>query len=54
MIKLPVFVVNILIRHKVQQEEQRREVGNAWIEKDLVFTNAQGYFYSASTLRLEP
>jgi len=51
MIKLPVFVVDILMRHKVQQEEQRREVGDAWIEKDLVFTNAQGYFYSASTLR---
>ena len=51
MIKLPVFVVDILMRHKVQQEEQRREVGGAWIEKDLVFTNAQGYFYSASTLR---
>jgi integrase len=51
MIKLPVFVVDILIRHKVQQEEQRCQVGSAWIEKDLVFTNAQGYFYSASTLR---
>ena len=51
MIKLPVFVVAILRRHKSQQEEQRREVGSAWIEKDLMFTNAQGYFYSASTLR---
>jgi integrase len=51
MIKLPVFVVGILIRHKAQQEEQRCQVGSAWIEKDLVFTNAQGYFYSASTLR---
>ena len=51
MIKLPVFVVDILTRHKVQQEEQRRQVGSAWIETDLVFTNAQGYFYSASTLR---
>lgn len=50
-IKLPIFVVDILIRHKIQQEAQRREVGSAWIEKDLVFTNAQGYFYSASTLR---
>ena len=51
MIKLPVFVVAILRRHKAQQEEHRREVGSAWIEKDLMFTNAQGYFYSASTLR---
>jgi len=51
MIKLPVFVVDILRRHKAQQEEQRREVGSAWIEKDLVFTNAQGYYFSSSTLR---
>jgi integrase len=51
MIKLPVFVVGILIRHRAQQEEQRRQVGSAWIEKDLVFTNAQGCFYSASTMR---
>ncbi len=51
MIKLPVFVVDILTRHQLQQEEQRREVGSAWIEKGLVFTNAQGYYYSSSTLR---
>jgi integrase len=51
MIKLPVFVVDILIRHKAQQEEQRREVGSIWIDKDLVFTNAQGYYFSSSTLR---
>ena len=51
MIKLPVFVVDILVRHKAQQEEQRREVGSTWIDKDLVFTNALGYYYSSSTLR---
>ncbi len=51
MIKLPIFVVDILMRHQLQQEEQWREVGSAWIEKGLVFTNAQGYYYSASTLR---
>src|SRR6266516_3453926 len=51
MIKLPVFVVDILTRHKTQQEEQRHELGSAWIDKDLVFTNAQGYYYSSSTLR---
>ena len=45
------FVLDILKQHKAHQEEQRREVGSAWIEKDLVFTNAQGDFYSASTLR---
>ena len=51
MIKLPVFVVDILVRHKAQQEEQRREVGSTWIDKDLVFTNALGYYFSSSTLR---
>jgi integrase len=51
MIKLPVFVVDILKRHKAQQEEQRHQVGSAWIDKDLVFTNAQGYYFSSSTLR---
>src|SRR5436309_2133880 len=51
MIKLPVFVVDILTRHKAQQEEQRHEVGSVWIEKDLVFTNAQGDYFSSSTLR---
>lgn len=51
MIKLPVFVVDILKQRQVQQEGQRREVGKAWIEKGLVFTNAQGYYYSSSTLR---
>ncbi len=51
MIKLPVFVVDILMRHKAQQEEQRCQVGSAWIDKDLVFTNAQGCYFSSSTLR---
>ena len=50
-IKLPVFVVDILTRHRAQQEEQRREVGSAWIDKGLVFTSAQGYYFSSSTLR---
>jgi integrase len=50
-IKLPVFVIDILKRHRAQQEELRRQVGNSWIEKDLVFINAQGYYYSSSTLR---
>ena len=51
MIKLPTFVIDVLIHHRAQQEEQRREAGRAWIDKNLVFTNAQGDFYSASTLR---
>src|SRR5690348_22646 len=49
-ISLPIFVVDVLIRHQIQQNEQRREVGDAWIDKDLVFTNAQGDYYSPSTM----
>src|SRR5258708_19252318 len=44
MISLPAFVVDILQRHRTQQQDQRREVGGAWIDKDLVFTNPQGSF----------
>jgi integrase len=51
MISLPAFVVDVLLRHRAQQQDQRRGVGDAWIDKDLVFTNAQGYYYSSSTLR---
>jgi integrase len=50
-IKLPVFVIDILIRHRAQQEERQREVGSTWMSKDLVFTNAQGYYFSSSTMR---
>ncbi len=50
MIMLPKFVVVTLKRHKVQQEEQRDKVGGEWIEKDLLFTNALGDYYSPSTM----
>ena len=49
-IKLPVFVVSILLTHRLQQKEQKQEVGTTWIDKGLVFTNAQGYYLSPSTL----
>ena len=50
-IKLPVFVIEILKRHRAQQEERQREAGSVWMSKDLVFTNAQGYYFSSSTMR---
>lgn len=43
--------LSIRRRHRAQQEEQLREVGSAWMSKDLVFTNAQGYYFSSSTMR---
>ncbi len=49
-IMLPTFVVDILVEHQKQQEEQRHAVGVDWTDKNLVFTNATGDFYSPSTL----
>jgi integrase len=50
-IKLPLFVVEILINHKAQQNEQRRNNPDVWIDKDLVFTGAEGNYISLTTLR---
>ncbi len=50
-IRLPLFVVEVLLRHRTRQEEQRRESADAWIEKDLVFTTAQGTYIALTTLR---
>ena len=47
---LPAFVIDVLVKHQQQQEEQRRAVGADWIDKNLVFTNATGDFYSPSTM----
>ena len=34
--KLCIYCPHIIIRHKAQQEEQRRKVGSAWIKKDFM------------------
>lgn len=47
-IMLPVFVVEVLINHRSQQDTQRREAGKAWTERDLVFTNAEGNYVNES------
>jgi integrase len=49
-IKLPAFVIDILIQHREYQAEQQRTAGDAWIAKGLVFTNAWGDYYSPSTM----
>ena len=41
-IALPFFVVELLKRHRIQQVEQRLQVGEAWQESDLVFTGLAG------------
>ncbi len=49
-IKLPAFVIDILIQHREYQAEQQRTAGDAWVTKGLVFTNAWGDYYSPSTM----
>ncbi len=48
---MPLFVVEVLLRHSARQEEQRRESAGAWVERDLVFTTAQGNYIALTTLR---
>lgn len=50
-IMLPLFAVEVLLIHKAQQEEQRRECANAWVDKDLVFATAMGNYLALTTLR---
>ncbi len=50
-IRLPLFVVEVLLRHRTCQEEQRRESADAWIVRDLVFTTGFGYYMALTTLR---
>ena len=50
-IRLPLFVVEVLLRHKVQQEEQRKESAGAWVERDSVFATAKGNYIALTTLR---
>ncbi len=46
---LPVFVVDVLLNHRIHQEKERNEAGTAWIDKKLVFANTQGYYISESS-----
>jgi len=50
-IRLPLFVVEVLLRHRTRQEEQRRESADAWTDRDLVFTTGFGNYMALTTLR---
>lgn len=50
-IKLPFFVVTVLMQHKDQQDELRRKNAAVWTEKNLVFTGPEGNYISLTTLR---
>lgn len=44
------FVMSILKAHKVRQAEQRLQLGDAWIDSNLVFTNQMGDHLSYRTV----
>ncbi|GHO59168.1 site-specific integrase [Ktedonobacter robiniae] len=50
-ISLPDFVIEELRRHKIQQAEVRKKAGLSWVDKGLVFTNVNGNYISASTVK---
>ncbi|HEY0754261.1 MAG TPA: site-specific integrase [Ktedonobacteraceae bacterium] len=50
-IKLPLFVVEALMKHKAQQDEQRNKKASEWIDRNLVFTGNEGNYISLTTLR---
>jgi integrase len=50
-IMLPLFVVEALLLHKAQQENQRRISADAWVERDLVFATVEGNYIALTTLR---
>ncbi|GAC1592100.1 MAG: site-specific integrase [Ktedonobacteraceae bacterium] len=51
LIALPRFMIDLLVTHYNRQLEQKTALGTDWVEHDLVFTNAKGYFYGPDTLR---
>jgi integrase len=42
LIKMPSFIMNILKEHKVQQEQDRENAGDIWLNQNLVFCNTFG------------
>src|SRR6266702_11118 len=49
-ILLPQFAVDALKQHRVHQLERRQQVGEAWIDRDLVFCNMVGDYFTLSSL----
>lgn len=49
-IELTGLAIEALTRHRLQQEEMRRKVGDKWLEQDLVFCNEQGKPLHANNL----
>ena len=51
-IVLPQFVIDALKQHRLQQIERRLQVGEAWIDRDLVFCKDNGDFLALTTLHM--
>jgi integrase len=49
-IVLPQFVVDVLKQHRIHQLEGRLRAGEAWIDRDLVFCNANGDYIPFTSL----
>jgi integrase len=49
-IRLPQVIINMLVRHREQQQKRQIEVGSSWINPDLVFTSNKGNFILYGTL----
>ena len=50
-IELTALAVDALRRHRVVQNEERLRLGDAWVNKDLAFSNEVGDFISETHLR---
>lgn len=49
-ISLPLFLIEMLKQHRVQQREQRFKVGDGWENRDLVFPDLQGGYFNSNYL----
>lgn len=47
---LPSFMVEMLQEHRVMQEQERKEMGDAWENKYLVFPDLKGGYFNPSYL----
>jgi integrase len=52
LVVLPFFVVDMLKQHRIQQLESRLKAGNAWEDRDLVFPNLHGGYFSPHYLMI--
>jgi integrase len=52
-LRLPLFAIEALKEHRVQQNELRLRRGAAWQQKDLVFCNQNGGYYYDKTINTQ-